>query len=293
VATPGGLLAVARELEGSALVWSAEHGYPADQWYLDHHADVGWTESVVRRHFPLPAGGGPVGVRLHRVTGRDAGKAPYDPAAAEGRVAAHAAHFVEQAALRALDLGAAMDRPPLLVHAFDAELFGHWWAEGPAWLAAVLRLLASHPNLAARTPTDDVRLHPVVQRVQPAPSSWGAGGHHGVWLDTATAPAHLELARLGDVLRRLAPGRTESATWRAAARHLLLAQASDWTFMVTRGTSAPYGRRRLETHLGAAERLCDALRRGTAPEPADVGDERPFPALDLRPLEHGRPLSGS
>ena len=32
-------------------------------------------------------------------------------------------------------------RPAHVVAAFDTELFGHWWYEGPTWLARVLRAL--------------------------------------------------------------------------------------------------------------------------------------------------------
>ena len=286
VAAPSGLIAVARDAAGSEQVWSATTGFPGDPWYLDHHADVGWARSpdVLRDLLPVPPGGGPIGVRYHRITGGDGPKAAYEPARAAERVRAHGAAFVDRAALQALELGARMDRPPLLVHAFDAELFGHWWAEGPAWLDAVLRRLAEHDDLTAGTPADDLRRFPVVQRVAPAASTWGAGGHLDTWLAPETAAFQRAIAARGDDLSRLLRGAGANpaalAAVRAAVGHLLLAQASDWPFMITRGTSAPYGRRRLEAHLAAARRLVDAIDAGAVPDRPDMARERSFPAPD-------------
>lgn len=283
IATPAGLLAVARDADGSRQVWDAQTGFPGDPWYLDHHADVGWTRG--QDAMPVPPGGAPIGIRYHRVTGGDGPKAPYEPEPAAARVAAHAATFVGRAAWRAAELAAQMDRPPLLVYAFDAELFGHWWAEGPSWLDAVMRALATHDGLEARTPSDDLLQHRVVQRATPAASTWGAGGHLSTWLSPTTAAGQAALAACAaDVVQLVAgvsPSDPVAPAVAAAVGHVVQAQASDWPFMVTRDTSAPYGRRRLDVHLAAARRLVDAVRTGAPPERADLGDERSFPMLDL------------
>src|SRR6185436_7777608 len=51
------------------------------------------------------------------------------------------ADFVDTVLARLRLLADRDGRPGLVVAAFDTELFGHWWHEGPAWLAAVLRAL--------------------------------------------------------------------------------------------------------------------------------------------------------
>src|SRR5439155_405974 len=83
---------------------------------------------------------------------------------------AHATHFVEARVHQVAWLARAMDRPPIIVCPYDAELFGHWWFEGPWWLEAVLRRLATTPELRAATPGDDLARHPTVQRATPAAS---------------------------------------------------------------------------------------------------------------------------
>ena len=47
-----------------------------------------------------------------------------------------------------------MDRPPIIVAPYDAELFGHWWFEGPIFLEEVLRLTCKSPTLELVTPSD-------------------------------------------------------------------------------------------------------------------------------------------
>jgi len=286
LATPAGLIAFAREPDGSRAVWSADVGYPGDAWYLDHHRDVG-TElrtEYLAPFLPVPAGGAPIGLRYHRVTSRDGDdKAPYDPERAAGIAEAHARDFVDALAVRAQAAATVMDRPPILVYAFDAELFGHWWFEGPVWLEHVLRRVAAHPTLAIRTPTQDLALHPVVQRARPAASSWGAGGHLEAWVHPETVRQQHRLAVLGE---RLLAARSTLATPAArrvhenAVRHLLAAQASDWTFMISRGTAAAYGRRRIEEHLHTAERLAAALQTDAGVRAIGAAPDRSLAPLD-------------
>ena len=53
----------------------------------------------------------------------------------------HAEHFVALV-YDALKESLEEERPPILTSLFDAELFGHWWYEGPKWLEHVARILA-------------------------------------------------------------------------------------------------------------------------------------------------------
>src|SRR3989441_4156355 len=74
--------------------------------------------------------------------------------------------------------------------------------------------------------------------------------------------------------------RSEGAFWKAApaalaspgarpvlaqaARELLLAQASDWQFMISTGAVPDYAERRFKLHCDDAERLVAALTSGSA-----------------------------
>jgi 1,4-alpha-glucan branching enzyme len=294
VATPDGLAVFARDPDSAKQVWSADEGYPGDFAYRDFYRDVGFDleHAYVAPYLPPSGQRVHTGIKYHRITGRTDAKEPYDPEAAHRRAVAHAEHFVDARARQGQWLGAGMERPPIIVCPYDAELFGHWWFEGPAWLDLVLRRAVAHPELLATTPGDDLRRHPRVQRATPAASTWGSRGWHDVWLSRENEWLYPHLHGTADRLRTLCrqyPGADE-ITRRAltqALRELLLAQASDWAFMMSRGTTAEYAIRRTHDHLLRCHALCDAVERHAvdadrlaALEATDVL----FPALDYRVL---------
>ena len=49
------------------------------------------------------------------------------------------AHFLQARIDQIGKLGAILDRPPLVLSPYDAELFGHWWYEGPEFLNYFMR----------------------------------------------------------------------------------------------------------------------------------------------------------
>ena len=98
-------------------------------------------------------------------------KLPYYPQQAAERVKAHAAHFVHLV-YEALQSGFNDAIPPILCSPFDAELFGHWWFEGPLWLEAVARNLhdydtgiATHLLRRIPRPLSPRRLHRHARRL--------------------------------------------------------------------------------------------------------------------------------
>ncbi len=292
VACGSGVAAFARDPDSSKQVWSAEEGYPGDFWYRDFYRDIGFDleYEYVRPYFP-PAGQRlHTGLKYHRITGRTDHKEPYDPDRARERVEAHAAHFVETRVRQVEWLARAMDRPPIVVCPYDAELFGHWWFEGPWWLELVLRRLATTPVLESMTAGDYLARHPVVQQATPAASTWGWKGYNEVWLakqnDWIYRHLHATAERLHALCRRYpsADERTRRALTQAL-RELLLAQASDWAFMMSRDTTAEYAARRTSDHVLRCQELCDQVDSGgvddlrlTALEETD----NLFPTLDYR-----------
>src|SRR5262249_32012039 len=124
------------------------------------------------------------GVKYYRITGRQDEKILYDPAAAEHSAETHATHFVEarRSQIQAL-LHHGFD--PMVVVPFDAELFGHWWFEGPIFLERFIRKAAKESDFSLTTPTEFLLSHPTQQTVEPAASTWGEEGHLRVWLDPA------------------------------------------------------------------------------------------------------------
>lgn len=287
LACPNGIAAFPRDPECTRLVWSAESGYPGHPDYREFHWDRGY-ELAPEDLGPLaPPGGGraPTGLKYRRVTGPTNDKLPYVPAAAQARVAEHAADFLRRVTERVTRAAASMDRPPLLVAPFDAELFGHWWFEGPSWLEAVIRGAAATGVLDLVTPGDHLARHPLVQCATPAESSWGGGGAHATWLNPATDwlwPRLLAAGRRMEALAEdVAAGRTTAFGARAArqaARHLLLAQASDWPFMIAQGRTAEFAGKTLRDQLARFDYIESRMRAGRP-------DARRLRALeDLDPL---------
>jgi 1,4-alpha-glucan branching enzyme len=294
IACPSGVAAYGRDPESAKQVWSAEEGYPGDFWYRDFYRDIGFDldYDYVRPYLPPTGQRIHTGIKYHRITGKTEHKEPYDPEWARQQVQAHAAHFVEARLKQVEWLGRTMDRPPIVVCPYDAELFGHWWFEGPQWLEQVLRQIAATPELTALTPADDLELNPTVQLSTPAASTWGWKGHQEVWLagqnDWVYRHLHAAAERLHALCRRYpsADERTRRALTQAL-RELLMAQASDWGFMMSRETTAEYAVRRTKDHLLRCQRLCAEVERGAVDDlglAALEDADNLFPALDYRVL---------
>jgi len=293
VFTPSGPAAFARDRESSRQVWSAEEGYPGDPAYRDFYRDIGFDLSMEYLRPFLPDGMRRfTGLKYHRITGRDGHKEVYRRDWALGAVEAHARHFVESRRAQVAGLAGALPDPPLILSPFDAELFGHWWFEGPEFLEQVLRLCAGDPDpLALRTPEDYLRAHPRQQVCAPGVSSWGNRGYWEVWLDDCNAWIYPHLHECGRRMVRAArngPG-TDAAAGerylRQMARELLLAQSSDWAFLMKTGTAAGYAEARTRSHIERFLGLAEQFERGASPgallETCESSDNL-FPEIDWR-----------
>jgi 1,4-alpha-glucan branching enzyme len=304
--TPAGPAAFARDRDSSRQVWSAAEGYPGDPAYREFYRDIGfelplehlWPESKsALRKF--------TGIKYHRITGRHDEKELYDPAAATQRAHEHAAHFLS-ARQQQLDELRPLDFEPIVVAPFDAELFGHWWFEGPQFLESLLRQAAhSHQDLRLTskehygqadfqltTPTEFLAQHPTQQTVSPAASSWGENGHLGVWLDKTNSWIYPHLYSAAERMTTLARGHRDATSELAdrvlkqLTRELLLAQSSDWAFLIRTGTAKHYATKRVTDHLLRFNRLHDDFVTGQIDEGFLANCEwrdNIFPDVDWRP----------
>jgi len=268
--TPAGPAAFARDLNASRQVWSAEAGYPGHSAYRDFYRDIG---------FDLPAeklspfafhGQRFTGIKYHRVTSRDQAKKIYDRAAAEMTACEHARHFVDQC-FADIESVVADSWHPILTIPFDAELFGHWWFEGPVFLEQVLRATAESPDtVALTTPAEFLAHNPTQQVVQPCASSWGDKGFLDVWLDQKCSWIYPHLQTAARRMNALAKKYDAKATpemermLRQTGRELLLSQASDWPFLIRNETAKEYAAQRVTDHLRRFDQLAGALERGDA-----------------------------
>ena len=237
--------AFGRNLAVSYAVWNPHGGYPADEWYRDFHM--------------IDLEGGYKSWRVTDTT--SLAKQPYSPDAAAERVRAHAADFVSL-------IRSHLDPRPdgaTVVAAYDTELFGHWWYEGPQWLEAVFRGLAD--TTAVRPTTLRRRLddRPPTTRLSLPESSWGWGKGHAAWVTDETRWIWSAIREAEARFLDLPGGPSRDAAW----RQLVLLQASDWPFMIAREQSPQYAVERVKTHLARFEQAC---RGHDLEELADIDD---------------------
>ena len=161
-----GVVAFGRDLQVSYRVWSPKSGYPGHAAYRDFHTHDHLT-----------------GLKPARVTGRSVpaeAKAPYDPVRADHAIDGHVADFVELVRSRLISESDRIGRPAHVIAAFDTELFGHWWHEGPLWLERVLRTLPA-AGIRVGTLSDAMADGYVGSNVELPASSWGSGKDWQVW----------------------------------------------------------------------------------------------------------------
>ncbi|HKO22787.1 MAG TPA: 1,4-alpha-glucan branching protein domain-containing protein, partial [Candidatus Eisenbacteria bacterium] len=165
----------------------------------------------------------------------------------------------------------------------------HWWYEGPEWLDLVLDRVAEGNDLEAVSATEAVARIPRAAEGSLFPSSWGAGGYSSVWLDPSNDWIYRHLLRASERMAALARegdggNDLRRRALRQAGRELLLAQASDWAFIMKTGTLVPYAHRRTEEHLERFGRLDRALGQGPLEEPEVAAMEARYPIFpDLDP----------
>jgi 1,4-alpha-glucan branching enzyme len=281
--TAAGLAAFGRDVDSAKQVWSRSEGYPGDPRYRDFYRDIGFDLNLdyLKPHLPASDRRSFTGIKYHRITGAGSDKSVYVRSEALRAADEHASHFLTARINQIQKLRDVLERPPLVLSPYDAELFGHWWYEGPEFLDLFVRKTCHDQHIFTLiTPGEYLRSHPTHQLARPAPSSWGEDGYWRVWLNERNhwIYPHLRVAqeRMTEMVRRFSdsttPGIAAAATspaspllqraLRQAARELLLAQASDWPFILRTGTSPDYAANRVKDHLRRFTRIYEQLAGG-------------------------------
>jgi len=260
-------------------VWSAAHGYPGDFAYREFHRKDSNS-----------------GAQYWRITGAgvDLGhKELYDPEAARKQVRFHADHFVHVVVDRLREWGK-KDEMPLIVSAYDTELFGHWWFEGVDWLKEVLRQLSGNPDVELTSARDYLAAHPPTEVVAIPESSWGAGGNHWTWLNPETEWVwpliHVAERRMEKLVARWPnPDAGQAELLAQVARELVLLESSDWPFLISTGQAKEYASGRFQQHMARFNHLAAAAERGGALSEADrrfldtsAELDNPFPQIQYK-----------
>jgi 1,4-alpha-glucan branching enzyme len=291
-----GVACLARDTESSKQVWSSIEGYPGDYAYREFYRDVGFDldHDYLKPHLHQIGIRSNLGIKYHKITGRVdlANKEPYDPQAAMDRAADHAGNFMFNRERQVEWLTGAMGgRPPLIVAPYDAELFGHWWFEGPDWINFLLRKMCYDQQAVKSISVPEyLAMFPKNQVSQPTMASWGAKGYCEVWLESSNDWVYRHLHEDAERMTELARQNPDPTPLRRraltqAARELLLAQSSDWAFIMKTGTMVEYAHKRTITHVNNFNYLYEQLKHNTIDEPylCEIeGRHNLFPDLDYR-----------
>jgi len=276
IVTPFGVHCFARDPLSSKQVWSGKEGYPGDYWYREYYRDIGYDldYDYIEPYLAPDGSRTHTGFKYYRVTSHegDGHKEPYDPGRAYERADVHAGHFMWARQKQVEWLSGFFDRRPIIVAPYDAELLGHWWFEGPQWLELFIRKSAyDQQDFRLVTPTDYLAEYPVSQPSQPVESSWGWKGYHEVWLQGCNDWIYRHLHKAAETMEALVadypdPTPLQRRALNQAARELLLAQSSDWPFIMQARTMDAYARHRFTHHLGWFRALAQQVRDGRIDE---------------------------
>ncbi len=261
--TPSAVAAFARDMESSKQVWSAKQGYPGDYDYREFYRDVGFDldYDYIRPYLHADGNRVNLGIKYYRITGPGEHKEPYKPSIAREKAAMHAGNFVFNREKQVEWLHDLLKIKPIIVSPYDAELFGHWWYEGPEWIEFVIRkTFFDQKTISMITPWEYIERHPKLQVVTPSMSSWGWKGYSEHWLAGENDWVYQHLHMMADRMVALAERFPEAdglmrRALNQAARELILAQSSDWAFIMKTGTMVEYAVKRTKDHIARFDRL--------------------------------------
>lgn len=250
------VFALGRHPRVSEQVWSGQIGYPGAGEYLEFH----------RKH-------GERGLRYHKVTSNTSplsAKHPYYPDDVKAKIFEHAQHFAGVVKEVLANYRRETGRSGIVVAPFDAELFGHWWFEGPQFLRDVVLTLNSDPDVKLRTAEEALQHQPPDKVVRMPEGSWGANGNHSVWINDRNRWIwEIEYRAEGTFLKLL-----YAVAWQTnplirslmerLARQLLLLQGSDWPFVIHTQGALDYGTQRFSGHATSFDRLARMIEHVAA-----------------------------
>jgi len=288
-----GVACFGRDLESSKQVWSAVEGYPGDYEYREFYRDIGFDLDYDYIYPYIHPDGIRIntGIKYYCITGSD-DKRPYDPYRARQKAAEHAGNFMFNRERQVEYLYDLMQKKPMIVSPYDAELFGHWWYEGPMWLEFLMRKLHfDQKTIRMVTPSEYLAENPRNQVVTPSMSSWGWKGYSEMWLQGTNDWIYRHLHQASEHMTELAktfphpPNDLSRRALNQSLRELLLAQSSDWAFILGTGTHVGYAVKRTKEHLLRFATLYEQIKQNAIDESwlSDIeSKDNVFPDIDYR-----------
>ena len=189
-------------------------------------------------------------------------------------------------------LRANMDRRPIVVAPYDAELFGHWWYEGPMFLELLFRKLQYDQGAVAPiTPSGYLHEYPTNQVATPSLSSWGEKGYGDYWCNGSNGWVYRHLHKMAERMVELAHRFPDAKGLQRraldqAAREVMLAQSSDWAFIMKTGTTVPYATKRTNDHVKRFTHIYESLAASADVDEGWLAEverrDNLFPQVDYR-----------
>lgn len=257
VYTPEQIAVFGRDAFSSKQVWSSKEGYPGDFNYRDFYRDIGYDlEFEYIKPYINPDGTRVfTGYKYHKITNQSDHKEVYNPKIAALKTQEHAKHFHTQREKQIAQLAPLLERTPMIVSPYDAELFGHWWFEGPEFLYQLFSYMHEANVIKPITPVEYLSMYPKNQVVDPSASSWGDKGYYDVWLNGSNAWIYRHLHGMADAMSHYANvyetcnNNEQIRVLNQMLRELLLVQSSDWAFLMTTQTATQYSVNRTKEHI--------------------------------------------
>ena len=271
--TQNGIAIFGRNEQTGDQVWNSLNGYPGDYDCREYYRDIGYDLDMdyIKPYLLKGKHRTNTGIKYYRVTGPNNKKEPYDPYKAQRQVEVQVDDFLSNLLHMVRDLHLGRIRKPIFCALYDAELFGHWWFEGPSWLETLCRKIANDCRgyISLCTPMDYLRSYPVNQVAAAPGGSWGWGGNNEVWLNKKNDWLYPHLFKAGEKMMALAhlyhrgpydpPDKIYERALNQAARELLIAQSSDWPFIINNNTLPLYAQKRFKQHIGRFWKLANAI----------------------------------
>ena len=256
-----------RDSESTLPVWSSREGFPGNPVYREFHKDLGWelsSSELQKKGIPTSR---PLGLKFHRITDNKAlldKKEFYIEDEAIKKVEEHADIYLLSRSKQLKNLTMSSSFDPLLIAPFDAELFGHWWYEGPRFIEFILKKSTNY-SIKLTNLKEILLEKPNLQICDPSPSSWGQGGYHNYWLNDKNAWIVPKITKAGSVFVELCSRKFNDdfslRLLKQAARELLLSESSDWSFILRAGTTTELAKERIDRHLSRFWKLIDMLEK--------------------------------
>ena len=266
ICSKGGVAFFGRDSQSTLPVWSSREGFPGDSLYREFHKDLGWEIEPSKLLDKGISTSRPLGIKYHRITSIDKSlgkKDFYVKNEAERRAQEHAEEYLQQRFYQLKNLTLSSSFKPILIAPFDAELFGHWWYEGPVFIENIIKKAFKY-KIKLTHLKDILSEKPSLQICEPCPSSWGQGGYHNYWLNDKNSWIVPEITKAGDAFIELSSiyknDKSKLRLLQQAGRELLLSESSDWSFILRAGTTTELAKERIDRHLERFWKLISSIR---------------------------------